>query len=178
MWQNALSSCWMWIMTPTSDHEVNYRKQLSIFAPNWQRCLSEHSASVLGEMKTLPGQSGFIQNVCYNCFLGDEMNATLCDKMNLLSYASTLENVNGQHKPPGMLTPSEQFRKASKVGAVQNYSTCEGKSGRPPLRWRHSENYLAKIYINGDALISLYHCPHSFKQLHLIKYLMNKAVIH
>lgn len=34
--------------------------------------------------------------------------------MNLLSYGSTLENVNGQHKPCGILTPGKQLREATK----------------------------------------------------------------
>lgn len=42
------------------------------------------------------------------------MNPTLCNKMNLLSCGSSLENGKGQHKPPGMLTLGNQFRKATK----------------------------------------------------------------
>lgn len=42
------------------------------------------------------------------------MNATFSNRMNLLSYGSTLENVNGQQKPPETLTPGTQFRNTAK----------------------------------------------------------------
>lgn len=162
---------------PTLKSRVNYKRaSASAGSKFWQhRLLSElpeapvnlcPSLTVLfiwafsfySEIKNMPGQSGFIPNMCYNCFLGDEMNATLCNEMNLLSYGCTLENVNGQHRPPGMLTPGKQFRKATKSQHNRIMAHLKVHLEVILCTIRHSLcEFITpqKIYINGDTLISL-----------------------
>lgn len=83
-------------------------------ALNWQGYVSGHSASIRSEIKTMPGQSGFVPNVCYNCFLGMKWMRLFVIKWTSFVMEALWENVNGQCNSPGMLTPGKQFSKVTK----------------------------------------------------------------